>query len=175
MPTKLNSLSQLRGVSDKRACIVATVGNISFTGITQIDGVTLSNNDRVLVWVQSNAAENGIYVLSGSTNLVRAVDSKVVSDFIQGTQYFVISGNTYAEKLFYLKNKITTLGVDNIELEIFAGLSGTSGTSGSSGTSGGTGSSGASGSSGTSGSSGASGSVEHQVVQEQVEVVEHQH
>ena len=109
MPTKLNSLSQLRGVSDKRACIVATVGNISFTGITQIDGVTLSNEDRVLVWQQSTPSQNGIYILSGSTNLVRALDSKNVNDFIQGTQYLVVSGNTYSETLFYLKNKIKKL------------------------------------------------------------------
>jgi len=133
MPTRVNSLSQLKGLSDKRACLVATVGNIAFTGITQIDGVTLSNDDRVLVWQQSIPSQNGIYILSGSTNLVRALDSKNVNDFVQGTQYFVVSGNTYSETLFYLKNKVTTLGIDNIIIDIFGGLNGTSGTSGTSG------------------------------------------
>lgn len=37
MPTRINSISQLKGLSDKRSCLVATVGNIAFTGITQID------------------------------------------------------------------------------------------------------------------------------------------
>lgn len=56
---------------------VASTTNITLTGPgASIDGITLANNDRVLVKDQSDASENGIYVFNGSaTPMTRASDS----------------------------------------------------------------------------------------------------
>jgi hypothetical protein len=156
MPTKINILSQVKGMSNKTPCIVATTGDTSFLAIYIIDGITLSNNDRVLVWKQSDATENGIYIFSGGT-LTRALDSNAPDDFIQGMQILVISGDTYGETLFYQTSVVSTIGSSNINFGIFGGLNGTSGTTGTTGSSGESGTNGTSGTSGTDGTSGSSG------------------
>jgi hypothetical protein len=109
MPTKINILSQVKGISTKTPCRVATTGNTTFSSISVIDGININNNDRVLVWQQNTSSENGIYIVSGNTNLVRALDAKTSDDFIQGMQVLVYSGNTYAGKVFYLTNSASTI------------------------------------------------------------------
>jgi hypothetical protein len=157
MPTKINILSQVKGMSNKTPCVVATTGDTSIPTISIIDGITLSNNDRVLVWKQSDATENGIYIFSGGT-LTRALDSNAPDDFIQGMQILVISGDTYGETLFYQTSVVSTIGLSNINFGIFGGLNGSSGTTGTTGSSGESGTNGTSGTSGTSGTDGTSGS-----------------
>jgi hypothetical protein len=55
---------------------IATTGNIDLAQPgTAIDGVTLVNNDRILVRAQTLASENGVYVWNGAnTQPARAVD-----------------------------------------------------------------------------------------------------
>ena len=158
MLTKINFESQVKLSPMQGVCKLATTTNISFTGITTIDGVGLVNNDRILVWQQSLPEENGIYIVSGNTNLVRASDATNATDFKIGQQVFVYSGLTNGEKIFYLTTNVSTIGVSPIVYDVFAGLSGSSGTSGGTGSSGASGSSGSSGTSGTDGTSGSSGS-----------------
>jgi hypothetical protein len=81
----------------------ATLTNSSTQEALVIDGVTLLSGDRVLIYEQTNQAQNGIYTVtdvgSGSTNwvLTRAVDadSYAPSDpdsFGQGDAFFVQEG-----------------------------------------------------------------------------------
>lgn len=46
---------------------VATTGNHGLSGLSAIDGVTPSAGDRVLVWQQSTASQNGIYTAASSS------------------------------------------------------------------------------------------------------------
>lgn len=45
---------------------LATVANITLTGLPVIDGIQTSINDRVLVKNQTDPIENGIYIVAGA-------------------------------------------------------------------------------------------------------------
>lgn len=108
MGTRISTYSQIYGTTLKQPCIVATTQNETLSGLTTIDGVVLSNFDRVLVWQQSTGQENGIYIVTGET-WYRATDMSTSSDMFTGVEVYVTSGNTYASKTFTLatSNPIT--------------------------------------------------------------------
>jgi hypothetical protein len=105
----------------------ATLTNSSGTqAALVIDGVTMVLNDRVLVYEQTNAFENGIYTVtdvgSASTNweLTRATDadSYGASDpdaLGQGDAFFVQEGNAGAGELYVMNTEGTiTFGTTGI-------------------------------------------------------------
>ncbi len=75
------------GLDAKESVRVATTGETidisggTFGGI--IDGITLQNNDRVLIKNQSNAVENGVYVYNSSAN-----DFSRSADFVNPDAFF---------------------------------------------------------------------------------------
>ena len=97
----------------------ATLTNAGTQVALVIDGVTLSVNDRVLIYNQTNAYENGVYTVtntgSGSTNwvLTRATDADSY-DFAspnglsEGSSFFVQAGNTGAGET-YTCNTVGTI------------------------------------------------------------------
>lgn len=91
----------------------ATTGNIdiSMPATSTFDGHTLTSGQRLLVWQQSNQAQNGIYVFNGSFSaLTRATDSDAW-DELTGTLVYVDQGTTYGDKRFYCtSNTGGTLG-----------------------------------------------------------------
>jgi len=91
----------------------ATLTNNSTQAALVIDGVTLSTNDRVLLYEQTDATQNGIYVVtntgSASTNwvLTRADDADTYSpsdpdNFGQGDAFFVQEGAEGAGELYVM-------------------------------------------------------------------------
>ena len=90
---------------------VATTTNINLlaTGPFTIDGYTLAPNDRVLVWRQLDAADNGIYFYNGATaTLRRATDADMASDYARGFYVKVTAGSTYTETWFRYQVTATT-------------------------------------------------------------------
>lgn len=83
------------GLAVKVPCRVATTAAITLAGLQTIDNVTLAGGDRVLVWNQANAADNGIYSAS-SGNWQRCVDFDGNRDVVSGTTVLVTAGDTYA-------------------------------------------------------------------------------
>jgi len=100
------------GLNPHAAVKTATTGNLNLSTATSspfISGVTVSTNDRILVWQQSNNFFNGIYVYNGST-FSRATDMDgnpsqevsvgdytfVISGSYSGNGYVVISSGTYS-------------------------------------------------------------------------------
>lgn len=82
----------------KAGVLVATTGNISLSGEQTIDGVSVEEGDRVLVWKQGNSVENGVYVVSKG-QWKRADDADDDGDFANG--YFTgVARGTYAGQLF---------------------------------------------------------------------------
>lgn len=82
----------------KAGVLVATTGNISLSGEKTIDGVSVEEGDRVLVWKQGNSVENGVYVVSKG-QWKRADDADDDGDFANG--YFTgVARGTYAGQLF---------------------------------------------------------------------------
>lgn len=82
---------------------VATTGNIdlSMPGTSSFDGHTITSGQRVLVWQESNQAQNGIYVFNGTFSaMTRATDSDAW-DELTGTLVYVDQGTLYGDKRFY--------------------------------------------------------------------------
>jgi len=101
MSTRISTYSQIYGTTLKQPCIAATTGDISLSGLTTVDGISLSSFDRVLVWQQTLGEENGIYIVTGGT-WYRATDMSASQDMFTGVEVYVNSGNTYSQKTFTL-------------------------------------------------------------------------
>lgn len=108
------------------AGVGATLTNAGTQVALVIDGVTLAVNDRVLIYNQTNATQNGVYVVtdtgSGSTNwvLTRASDADTYApsdpdSLGQGDAFYVTSGNTGAGETYVCNTPGTiTFGTTNI-------------------------------------------------------------
>jgi hypothetical protein len=104
----------------------ATLTNAGTQAALAIDGITLQAADRVLIYAQADATQNGVYTVtnvgSGSTNWVMTrstdTDSYAPSDpdsFGEGDAFFVLEGNTGAGELYVMNTSGTiTFGATNI-------------------------------------------------------------
>ena len=88
----------------KAGVLVATTGNIALNGVQTIDGVTVEAGDRVLVWKQDNAKDNGVYIVQAQA-WKRADDADDNADFADG--YFTgVAKGTYAGQVFALNGAV---------------------------------------------------------------------
>jgi hypothetical protein len=116
---------QIYDIDYKQATRVITVVNITLSGgaPSQVDGVNLSLNDRVLVIGQTNKAQNGIYdvdtVGSGSDGTwVRSGDTNTTGELLAGTIVMVTEGVAYADTQWKLiTNDPITIGVSELVFE----------------------------------------------------------
>jgi len=132
------------GLSPKTSCDVATTANLTATydngasgvGATltnsgaqaalEIDGVTVSVGDRVLVKDQSDQTENGIYEVtdagSGATDwiLTRTSDYDSSTEVVSGTYTIITFGTVNSTNLFVMTTSGTiTIGSSNIVWSAF--------------------------------------------------------
>ena len=106
------------GLSWKAPVAVATLVNITLSGLQVIDGYTTLAGDRVLVKNQSNAANNGIYIAS-STAWTRSTDADTWNEFL-GAITFVEYG-TQANSAWYCSAQPGgTLGVTALNWASFS-------------------------------------------------------
>lgn len=113
-PVRVEATGNLSATYDNGASGVGATLTSTANEVLVVDGITLSLNDRVLVYKQTNAAHNGIYYVSqlgvsGTAPwiLTRATDadSYAPSDssaFGQGDAFFVKEGNTGAGELYVM-------------------------------------------------------------------------
>lgn len=97
----------------KAPVLTASTANLTLSAPQTVDGVSLVAEDRVLVKDQTDASENGIYVVKAGAWL-RSSDFNSNFDVVQGTLVIVYSGT--ASAFMY---KVTTandidIGTDNI-------------------------------------------------------------
>lgn len=88
----------IMGLAAKEACRAATNGNVNLAAAQDgavVDGVTLNTGDRVLVKDQSDATENGIYVIPAVAPATRATDADTFDELVQAF-VFVEEGTTNA-------------------------------------------------------------------------------
>jgi hypothetical protein len=97
-----NTVDRLAGASSslafKAPCRLATTANITLSGFQTIDGVLPTSAEhvdlrRILVKNQTDAAENGIYLMDTGP-WERTKDFDGAGDFRQGTRVFVWGGST---------------------------------------------------------------------------------
>lgn len=120
-PTPLNAT-----YNNGSSGVGATLTNAGTQTALVIDGVTVSVNDRVLIYTQTNQTENGIYVVtdvgSGSTNwvLTRSSDADTyvidsANGLSQGSTVFVQGGVTGAGETYTCNTSgVITFGTTNI-------------------------------------------------------------
>lgn len=106
---------------------VATTSNINLSSPSAtIDGYTLQTNDRVLVWKQLNASQNGIYIYGGGV-LTRDSDTRNPSNYARGFYVKVSGGVTYNNTWFryrvtatteLIQTKLTAAATDSTVLEL---------------------------------------------------------
>lgn len=103
------------------AATTSNISNLSSAPAT-IDGVTLTNNMRVLVKNQTTTSQNGIYSYNSSTGaLTRATDFNSVSEIQGGDFVFVTAGTLYNNTGWVQTEIVTTLGTDPIIFDQFSG------------------------------------------------------
>lgn len=84
----------------KDPVVAATTANVSsLSGEQTIDTVALGTGDRVLVWKQTDATENGIYVVAAGA-WTRALDTDEWEEFVQAYT-LVLGGATYLNTGFF--------------------------------------------------------------------------
>lgn len=83
--TKIYVDNAIEGLDSKESVEVASVGNVDISSApASIDGVTLTNGDRVLLKDQTNPEENGIYIFDTAGNpLVRSADANTFEELEQ--------------------------------------------------------------------------------------------
>ena len=132
----VNSVAQ--GLDVKEAVKVATTGGLAGTyatggqtltansnGAIQVDGVTLSSGDRVLLRAQADGTQNGIFTVTtvgdGSNPFVltRALDFNTSSEVGAGAFMFVEQGTANAGKSFIQSVSGPTLDTDALTFSVF--------------------------------------------------------
>lgn len=130
--------SVAQGLDVKEAVKVATTGGLAGTyatggqtltansnGAIQVDGVTLSATDRVLLRSQADGTQNGIYTVTtvgdGSNPFVltRALDFNTSSEVGAGAFMFVEQGTANAGKSFIQSVSGPTLDTDALTFSVF--------------------------------------------------------
>lgn len=126
-PVKYEAPNALTATYNNGAAGVgATLTNAGTLGAFTPDGVVASVNDRILIYQQANAVQNGVYTVTtvgdGSTPwvLTRATDAnsyglKSPTALGEGDAFFVTSGNTGAGETYVCNTSgVITFGTTNI-------------------------------------------------------------
>lgn len=100
----------------KSSCVVATTGNITLSGVQTIDGIASIGTlgERVLVWKQTTASQNGIYI-SGSGAWQRSTDADESADFA-GMRIPVSKGTANGDHEFVTNTDDVVVGTTAIAI-----------------------------------------------------------
>lgn len=94
----------------REACRVATTANVALSGLQNIDGVDLAENDRVLVKNQGTGSQNGIYVAKPGV-WTRALDADHALEVTDTMIVPVREGTASADTIWMLTtNAPVTIG-----------------------------------------------------------------
>lgn len=122
------NLSQLqsyaRGATWKDSVRVASTGNVTVAGPgASIDGVTLSNGDRVLLKNQSTGSQNGIYIFNGAASaMTRASDNNSSANYKAGNAVLSTEGTANADKAWIVTTDGTiVVGTTSVTWSAFGG------------------------------------------------------
>ena len=110
-------ITKIGALSEKRFCRTSSGGvNINLSSApANINGVVLNNLDRVGIFNQTTASENGIYVFNGAGNaMTRALDANT-AEMLSGFCVYISEGGNNGSK-FRHPYIITTVGTDAINI-----------------------------------------------------------
>ena len=95
---------QIFDIDYKQSVRVVTVSNVTLSGgaPSQVDGVSLSQNDRVLVTGQSTASQNGIYYVSQVGVAGGGGSPWILTRATDGNKYGQKNSTTLGEGAYFL-------------------------------------------------------------------------
>lgn len=101
-------------VAYKAPCRLASTGNLVLNGLQSIDGTMTAANDRVLVRLQTDQKQNGVWIAqNGAWQRARDFDSN--RDITKGTRVTVSDGATLAGKEYLITSpNPMVVGTSNI-------------------------------------------------------------
>ena len=110
-----------QGLDIKEAVKVATTANITLSGTQTIDGVAVSDDERVLVKDQSTSSQNGLYLCKAST--WARTDDLATGDDASSVFVFVDQGTVNSDNGFVCStNKgSAVVGTNNLTFVQFSG------------------------------------------------------
>ena len=118
---KLYVDSVAQGIDIKQSVRVATTQNITLSGTQTIDGIQVVQGNRVLVKNQTDASQNGIYVVQQGA-WTRSTDANTNDKVHPGMFTFVEEGTTNQDSGWVLvTDQPITLGTTDLEFEQFSG------------------------------------------------------
>ncbi|MFS2124693.1 phage tail protein [Pseudomonas sp. Pseusp97] len=94
-------VTALNRLDYKQSVRAATTASITLSGLQTLDGVALVAGDRVLVKNQTNAVDNGLYVVAAGA-WKRATDADENSEVTPGLTVVVESGTSQADSIWQL-------------------------------------------------------------------------
>jgi hypothetical protein len=97
--------------------------NITITGgtLTNIDGVPLTANMRLLIKNEANQAWNGVYVYNNTTVITRATDFDTDAEVLSGAFLFITTGSALADTAWVQTTDTVVVGTSNIVFSQFSG------------------------------------------------------
>jgi hypothetical protein len=113
------------GMKAQLAVRVASTANVTIASPgTAIDGVTLSNGDRVLLKNQTTASQNGVYVFNGSGSaMTRATDADAGNELPGGSTFWVNEGSAQGDTAWTLvSDGAITIGSTSLTFTQTSGL-----------------------------------------------------
>ena len=115
------------GIDWKASVRVATTAAVTLaTGLENgdtLDGVTLATGNRVLVKNQTDATENGLYVVAASGAPARSSDADTAAEITASFAVFVEEGTVNSDSGWTLTNNGTiTVGTSELSFTQFTGL-----------------------------------------------------
>lgn len=111
----------------KHSVLVTTTANIVLSGIQTIDGVLLQAGARVLVKNQTQAKDNGIWVVTAGGAWKRALDADTSIEVTPGLFVSVETGATNGDSVWQLvTDGPIVLGTTALTFEMIAGKTGVS-------------------------------------------------
>lgn len=96
----------------KTNCRLATQANVTLSGLQTIDGVSGANNDRILVWKQSDQTQNGIWIMHSGA-WTRATDADSSAELLNAA-VFVTAGTVAINTAFKQVETFVALGTTPI-------------------------------------------------------------
>lgn len=110
----------IEGISWKDNARVASSTNVNIASPgASIDGVSLSNGDRVVLVAQTDATENGIYIWNGAaTPMTRALDANTFEE-LEGAVVTVTEGTSNEGTTWRQTQVGGTIGTDDIVWQSF--------------------------------------------------------
>jgi hypothetical protein len=99
----------------------ATITITNLGSLTEIDGVPLTANMRLLIKNEGNQSWNGVYVYNSNVLITRSTDMDTSAGLAGGDYLFVTTGNQYADTGWVQTTDNVVVGTSNIVFIQFSG------------------------------------------------------